>query len=327
MTTWTHFSELQPVASQILINSIKKSRLSHAYLIQGERGTGKRTLARLIAQTIFCKQKDHVEPCQTCTYCKRIKSGNFPDLYWIKPEGASIKNEQITKLQREFSYRGFESRQKVYVIEDAHTLTVNASNRILKFLEEPSHETTAIILTENSQSIIPTIRSRCQRIDLKPLSEQYFQEKLRSYNIPDRDIRLISQLTTDLDEAFQLNEDKWFAEARRIMLQLIQIYITNPEHAYLFLHEHWLEHFQNRQNQERGLDLLIIAFKDIIYFHIDDPNSMVIFTEDDQLLKRAMMTFSYERLLQILKALLQAKQKLKHHVHPTLVMEQLTLQI
>jgi|SRR5690625_2566710 len=327
MTTWGHFSKIQPVASKILINSIKKHRMSHAYLIQGNRGTGKRTLARLIVQTIFCVQKNGVEPCQTCNYCKRIKSGNFPDLHWIKPDGPSIKNEQISELQHEFTYSGFESRRKVYVIEDAHTLTENASNRILKFLEEPHSDTTAIILTENSQSIIPTIRSRCQRIDLKPLSKQYFQEKLQANDISMQDVRLISHLTADLDEAFQLNEDKWFAQARKIMLQLIHVYITNPEDAFLFLHEHWLEHFQNKHEQERGLDLLIIAFKDIIYFHIDDPDSMVVFSVEDQLLKRAMMTFSYERLLHILNALLQAKQKLRQNVHPTLVMEQLTLQI
>src|SRR5690625_3846185 len=95
MTTWSHFNELQPVASKILMNSIRKGRLSHAYLIQGKRGTGKRQLARLIAQTVFCQQRSPVEPCQRCNHCRRIQSGNFPDLHWIKPEGASIKNEQI----------------------------------------------------------------------------------------------------------------------------------------------------------------------------------------------------------------------------------------
>ncbi|HLS06396.1 MAG TPA: DNA polymerase III subunit delta' [Bacillota bacterium] len=327
MTTWRHFCEIQPIAGEILMNSFKKNRLSHAYLIQGGQGTGKRTLARLMAQTIFCEQKTAVEPCQTCRNCKRIKSGNFPDLHWIKRDGLSIKNEQIKQLQREFTYSSFESGRKVYVIEDAHTLTVNASNRILKFLEEPTSDHVAIILTENSQSIIPTIRSRCQMIDLKPLSQEHFQTKLRENGINPQNTRLISQLTTDLQEAFQLNEDKWFAQARKLMLQLIQVYITNPDDAFLLLHDDWLEHFQKRHEQERGLDLLIIAFKDIIYFHIDDPKSMVVFSADDPLLKRAMMTFSYERLLNILQALLHAQQQIRQNVHPTLVMEQLTLQI
>jgi len=327
MRTWDYFTETQPIASKILLNSIHDGRMSHAYLIQGNRGTGKRALARLLAQTIFCSNRDGAEPCQTCNNCQRISSGNLPDIHWIKPDGQSIKNEQIIQLQHEFTYLGLESERKVYVIEDAHTLTVNASNRILKFLEEPNSNTTAIILTENSESIIPTIRSRCQMIDLKPLPREQFQNKLLEKGIPLENLRLISSLTSDIQEAFQLNEDKWFAEARKIMVQLIEIYITNPDDAFLFVHEHLLAHFNKRDKQERGLDLLMLLFKDIIYFHIEDPESMVIFTEDDPLLKRALTTFSYERLLDTLNALLKAKQQLRRNVHPTLVMEQLTLQI
>src|SRR5699024_1541278 len=173
MNTWRRMRETQPIASQILINSIENNRLSHAYLIQGTRGTGKRSFARLLAKTLYCTQREGVEPCHACNYCQRIKSGNFPDVYWIKPDGQSIKINQIENLQKEFTYASFETEQKVYVIEDAHTLTVNASNRILKFLEEPKQRTVAIILTENIQSIIPTIRSRCQILDLKPLKRPH----------------------------------------------------------------------------------------------------------------------------------------------------------
>src|SRR5690625_5027570 len=93
----------------------------------------------------------------------------------MEHDGQSIKIEQIRDLQKEFSYSGLESTRKVYVISGADTLTVNAANRLLKFLEEPSKTTTAMMLTDNSQSIIPTVRSRCQIIALQPLNPLLLQ--------------------------------------------------------------------------------------------------------------------------------------------------------
>src|SRR5690625_2225660 len=109
-------------------------------------------------------------------------SGNHPDVHWIEPEGRTIRNEQIDLLRKEFVYTGLETSKKMYIISGAEALTVNAANRILKFLEEPDMETTAILLTDNGQSIIPTIRSRCQIIDLKPLDQRALDRKSTRLN-------------------------------------------------------------------------------------------------------------------------------------------------
>jgi len=327
MNTWSDMENRQPLASKILINSFKKDRLSHAYLFRGSRGTGKRQLALLLVKTLFCPYKQSIEPCHECRVCKRIASGNHPDVHWLSPDGQSIKLEQIKYLQREFTYSGLESAKKVYVIEHADTLTLNAANRLLKFLEEPREHTTAIMLTENSQSIIPTIRSRCQFIDLKPLKPSHFQHQLISQGLSEEDARLMSALTTNMEDAIHLQEDKWFAQARKIMLQLIHTYMKNPADIFLFVHKHWIPHFKERDQQERGLDLLLLAFKDILYVHIGYKESLVVFHPEDPILERALLTFSQEKLFEILNALLQAKRKLKQNVHPTLVMEQLTLHI
>src|SRR5699024_10257168 len=95
----------------------------------------------------------------------------------------SIKNEQIDYLRKEFSYSSLESTRKIYIIDDAQTLTNQAANRLLKFLEEPLIETTAILLTDNVQAIIPTIRSRCQLIDLNPLDTTVLQDKMMESNL------------------------------------------------------------------------------------------------------------------------------------------------
>ena len=327
MKTWSDVGKVQNVASKLITNSIRKQRISHAYLIQGERGTGKEDIALLLAKTLFCQYKTDVEPCQSCHTCRRIESRNHPDVHWIIPEGQSIKMDQIEKLQKEFIYSGLESNQKVYIISHAETLTLNAANRILKFLEEPSQKTTAIMLTENSQAIIPTIRSRCQVIDLKPLNQMLFRDQLKKNGMSDSNALLISALTNNLDEALLLDKDEWFAQARRVVLQLIDIYPTKSQDVFLFIHQHWIPHFKERKQLEQGLDLLLIAFRDILYFHINNEESLVIYPLADEKLERAALHFSPEKLLNILNDVVVAKQKVKQNVHPTLVMEQLTLQI
>ncbi|WP_010531237.1 DNA polymerase III subunit delta' [Lentibacillus jeotgali] len=327
MKTWSETAEIQPLASRIITKSINKERISHAYLLQGERGTGKEAIAILLAKTLFCTNASDVEPCQECNACRRIDSGNHPDVHWIEPDGQSIRKEQIEHLQKEFYYSGLETDQKVYVVKGADTLTTNASNRILKFLEEPSRKTTAILLTENSSSIIPTIRSRCQTIDLKPLNPQAFQQQLIDHGVFRSTAVLLSTLTSNLDEAISWSEDEWFAQARKLMIQLVETFSTHRNDAFLFIHQQWMPHFKERSQQEQGLDLLLLAFKDILYYHIGKEDDMTVFAKDDSKIDNLVMFFSQEKLLDILNKLLDAKRKLKQNVHPTLVMEQLTIQI
>ncbi|SFD72540.1 DNA polymerase III, delta prime subunit [Lentibacillus persicus] len=327
MKTWSETAEVQPLASRIITNSIQKDRLSHAYLLQGERGTGKEAVALLLAKSLFCTKRSGVEPCQECRDCNRIESGNHPDMHWIEPDGQSIRKEQIEYLQKEFSYSGLESDQKVYVIKSAETMTANASNRLLKFLEEPSKKATAILMTENSSSILPTIRSRCQMIDFKPLNPQAFQQQLVEHDVSRSNAVLISALTNNLDEAIAWSTDDWFAQARKLMVQLIETFSSNQNDVFLFIHQKWLPHFKERTQQEQGLDLLLLGFKDILFYHLGKTKDLVVFEQNDTRIENLVMFFSQEKLLDNLNKLLDAKRKLKQNVNPTLVMEELIIQI
>lgn len=329
MLDWSSFSTIQPLASRILVNSMKRKRLSHAYLVQGERGTGKKTFATILAMTIFCENLQGMDPCQRCHACRRIQSSNHPDVHWIQPEGRTIKNEQIDYLRKEFSFSGVESTEKVYIIDQAETLTTHAANRLLKFLEEPNVTSTAILLTEQSQAILPTIRSRCQLIDLKPLDSSRFQTKLQALDelqITEAESKLLSALTTNIDEAIALHEAGDIYTLQQLIKQLFQLLIERYEERFLFVQDEWLPQLKEKEQQSLGLELLLLALRDIIYAQIGSYDTLSFFKQDDALLLRMTERFSNRRLLHMLKLTLEAKRKWNQHVHPSLVFEQLILQ-
>src|SRR5699024_4683362 len=120
---WSSLEQAQPIASKILKNSITKNRLAHAYLIQGLRGSGISEIAMLLTQSLFCSERYRIDQCCVCNVCKRVSSKNHPVVHWIEKDGQSIRYEQIVYLRKEFSYSSLESTRKIYIIEDAQTLT------------------------------------------------------------------------------------------------------------------------------------------------------------------------------------------------------------
>ncbi|MGQ0421614.1 AAA family ATPase, partial [Bacillus sp. HC-Mk] len=154
--------------------------------------------------------------------CKRIDSGNHPNLHIVKPDGLSIKKQQIHDLQEEFSKTGLEANKKIYIIEHADRMTANAANTLLKFLEEPSSDTTAILLTEQSHQILNTILSRCQVVTFRPLPTESLIRRLQDEGITASLSTLAAQLTNSFDEALALCSDEWFAQARALVIKLCE---------------------------------------------------------------------------------------------------------
>ncbi|GAA0467360.1 DNA polymerase III subunit delta' [Alkalibacillus silvisoli] len=328
MTTWSQLREVQPVATRMLQNSIVKNRIAHAYLFHGPKGTGKEKASLLFAMRYFCENVEDGSsyPCHECSSCKRIQSGNHPDLHLIKPEGQSIKKDQIGYLQKEYTYTGLESNQKVYILYEAEKMTTNAANRLLKFLEEPSRQTIAILITENMGSVLNTILSRCQRIQFHPLKDHDLYEQFAKTGVPESTARIFAALNIDLNQGEGLSQDSWFAEARRIVIQLIDKVMNPKEEGYLFLHQVWLNHFQERHQQELGIDLLLLWYQDLISYHLD-RHHMIVLTDQQDKLEQYQYAISLSEAKTCVYELLQTKRKLAYNVHNTLAMEHLVLQL
>ena len=325
--SWEQLEELQPTVLKMLKNSLVKNRVAHAYLLEGIRGTGKREIALLLTKSLFCESIiDQYTPCENCNNCRRINHGNHPDVHIVEPEGLSIKVDQIRNLQVEFSKKGLESLKKVYLLVHADKMSVSASNSLLKFLEEPHPGTVAFLLTEQPQKILPTILSRCQILTFHPLSPQVMVKQLVENGVEPQKAPLLAQLTNSLDEALKLNVDEWFAQAQKIVVKLYEVLKKNPLEAMVTLQGEWFSHFREKEQIHRGLDLLLLIFKDLLYIQLD-KQEQIVFREESERLQQFALQTSGRRISDQMSAILDAKRKLERNMNPQLMMEQLVLKL
>ena len=170
----------QDTIKTTLQNAILNKRTVHSYLFSGPRGTGKTTMARIFAKAINCLQREaeSAEPCNQCQNCQSINEGSFIDL--IEIDAASNRGiDEIRNLKEAIRFAPSQKDgYKIYIIDEAHMLTKDASNALLKTLEEPPHNTIFILATTDAHKMIPTILSRVQKFDFKPLSHSDLKKKI-----------------------------------------------------------------------------------------------------------------------------------------------------
>ncbi len=191
-----HKRSIQPKACKWLTNLLKNQTIPHALLFVGIEGVGKRTFAMHFAMACNCKEHESsdvlksdksfskkeiqttFDPCGNCISCRKILSGNHPDIIYIKPSGLFIRIEQIRSLFHTLVMKPYEARFRMVIISDAQTMNPHASNALLKVLEEPPDGTTLILTAGQIADLPPTIVSRCQQIRFTPISAKALESLL-----------------------------------------------------------------------------------------------------------------------------------------------------
>ena len=160
----------QEPVTQTLLNALSSGRVSHAYLFCGPRGTGKTSTGRILAKAVNCLTSGNGEPCNTCSICQAITEGRALDV--IEIDAASNRGiDDIRDLRERVNYAPNQARYKVYIIDEFHMLTKEASNALLKTLEEPPPHVIFVLATTEAHKVLPTILSRCQRFDFRRISQ------------------------------------------------------------------------------------------------------------------------------------------------------------
>lgn len=321
-------NETQPIAVQTIRNAFNKSRVAHAYLLEGARGTGKLEVAKMIAKMHFCIDSSTVEPCDECSNCKRIESGNHPDLFVVEPDGLSIKKEQIQALQKEFSFSGFEGNKKIYILKHADKMSPSAANSLLKFLEEPNPETIAILITEEVHRMLNTILSRCQILSFNPLPHSlYVQQLINECSINPNDARLIASLTNSVDEAAAMYQDEKFHVSKKLIITFGQEIQSGNANAFISISS-VLGHFnaKDKVEVELAFELLVLFFKDFLYAKIGKLDKLVFaehslyFVEESQRLLPTIITKN-------ISTITNARNRIYSNVPPQLILEQIIIDI
>lgn len=160
----------QERAKNTLGRILRSGRMAHAYLFRGPDGVGKKRCAQLMAAVVNCSSPDENGACGSCTSCRKCLSGNHPDLVMLSPDNGTIKIDPVRELCRSLSYPPYESKRRVVIIEDIHTMTLAAANSLLKTLEEPPEQNLLILTAEASRALLQTVVSRCQVITFHGLS-------------------------------------------------------------------------------------------------------------------------------------------------------------
>ncbi len=243
----------------LLLRALEKNRLSHAVLLSGPSGSGKKAWGRALAMSILCLEPSGGEPCMACPSCRSFINGNHTNYFSIAPDGRNIKIEQIRSIRQGFYLQG---GKKVCLIDGAETMTAEASSSLLKILEDPPAGVHFVLLAEQLRLLFDTIISRCQRYTLKPLS---FSEAtgllLEHKNISAEKAALLARLSGGLPGcAFRLADDGQFEERCEEAKTLAYNLATGCDSARQLLS--WALYLSEKKDLVSFLELLCMQYRD-----------------------------------------------------------------
>lgn len=311
-----------------LTHTIEQGKISHAYVINGERFSGKEFIANVFAMALQCEHPDGVEPCQQCHSCKQALSGNQPDIIRVtheKPNTIGVDDIR-TQINADIAIKPYSSPRKIYMIQEGEKMTAQAQNALLKTLEEPPAYAVILILTTNVDALLPTILSRCVVLNMKPvrddLVKKYLMEELQ---IPDYKANVcVAFARGNLGKARQLASSEEFDHIKEEAVSMLK-YVQDMEINEMLAAIKKIQEY--KFDVEDYLDILAIWYRDVLLFKATNDANHLIFKEEIQYIKKCADRCAYEGIEDILKALDKAKSRLKANVNFELTMELLLMAI
>ena len=308
-----------------LQSAIAMGKVSHAYIFDGEKGSGKNFLADRFAAALQCNAEGE-KPCGTCTSCKQAEGRNHPDIIRITHEKPNtiIVDDIRQQLCGDVMIKPYKGPYKVYIVDEAEKLNVQAQNALLKTIEEPPVYAVIILLTTNSESFLPTILSRCVTLHLKPAKDsvvrRYLMEQVK---IPDYQADIcVAFAQGNIGKARRLALSEEFGQMKEHVIHLVK-YIQEMDISELIFGMHKITEF--KADISDYLDLLMVWYRDVLLYKATWNPSSIVFSDEIHTLRKMASKSSYEGIETILKALDKAKLRLAANVNFDLTMELLLL--
>lgn len=298
----------QNFAKKYLTNSIKKNKLNNAYMFEGIDGIGKKKFADELSKLLL--DYENLE--------------NSPDYVLIKPDGNSIKIAQIRNLQSDIVVRPHKE-YKIYVINNAEKMTVEAQNALLKTLEEPPNYAIIILVTNNKESLLETIKSRCDIIKFSPIPMEDLKSYLINTGIEEERAQLLATFSRgSIENALNLSQSTEFSVMREDIQQYIQIMLDKNIVEILNIPNN-MEKYRNQIINL--LDIMINYFRDIILLKENVNKNMLINVDKLVFIQNMSGKISYSQLSKIIDIIEDAKSKIKSNCNFNISIQVMSLNI
>ncbi|MBR6849421.1 MAG: DNA polymerase III subunit delta' [Lachnospiraceae bacterium] len=326
-----NFSDIvgQESIKEQLQGAISTGRVSHAYILYGEVRSGKEFVAKVFAQSLLCekpvtKPDGTIEPCGECHSCRQAMTANHPDIIYVP---STIGVEEIRdRIVETVQVKPYQEPYKIYIVEEAEKLTVQAQNVLLKTIEEPPAYVVFMLLTSSTEALLPTILSRCVLLNMRPVRD----DEMRTYlieqlHVPESRAEIcIAFARGNIGRAKALAASEDFDKIRTNALSLLKN-IHEMDTADI------MEALKNIR--EYGfdindyLDIMAVWYRDILLFKATHDMNHLIFRDEIQSIQKVAQCSDYEGIEEVIQALEVAKSRLRSKVNYELTMELLLLTI
>ena len=316
----------QDAITEHLKASIELNKVSHAYIINGERYSGKEFIAKIFAAALLCSAETGEKPCGSCSDCVRSFSGNHPDIIRVsheKPNLISVDDirEQINSTVMIKPDGGV---RKIYIMNEAEKMNPQAQNALLKTLEEPPEYVTIMLLTTNLDELLPTIVSRSVVLNMRPVKDKLVKKFLMDeVKVPDYKADIcVAFARGNLGKAKLLARNEEFDNIREDAMHLMKN-VRDMEVTELMAAVKKAAEYKVEINDY--LDVVTVWYRDVLMFKATADANNLIFRDEIQYIRKVADLSSYEDIQDIIDALEKAKKRLSANVNFELTMELLFL--
>ncbi|MEP9411257.1 MAG: DNA polymerase III subunit delta' [Candidatus Brocadia sp.] len=316
-------------------NAILNDRLAHAYILAGQEGIGKTLFSKELAKTIFC-QHPGIDACDTCNSCQRIANDNFPDLFFILPEKNSrvIKIDQLKYLQDVLNVKPLESKHKIVIIQSADKMNEEASNCLLKTLEEPPSYAIILLIVTSLESVRETIRSRCQIVRFSPLSTAVVKDILiNQFQLDNRQAERLAFVSNgSIERAISLSgtdaleKKNWLVD--RILKLSMNDNLTFSKELFDEWHIQDMEVLEEKRSQVKELMFsILLYYRDLLVCKTGKSELPIHYVDWKDALISKSKSLSEDALFRIINVIKTSLEHLDHNANITLLLENMISKI